>query len=372
MKLMLVIGTRPEAIKMAGLVYFLRENKICDWQLCSTGQHQSMLQDALDELDIKPDIELNVMDRASGLTDVTSCILQDMSRVIAEQRPDWLLVQGDTTTAMASALAAYYAKVEVAHVEAGLRTRNRYSPWPEEINRKIIGSLAALHFAPTAISRDNLLAESVPEETVSVTGNTVIDALFATRDRIRRDADLQRRLCAEFPFLESPRRKVLVTGHRRENFGEGFRNICEAIRRIADRDDVEVVFPVHLNPSVRAPVLELLSGRPRIHLIEPVGYLRFVAMMERAHVLLTDSGGIQEEGPSIGKPVLVMRDTSERPEAISSGAVRLVGTDVGDIVGGVTRLLDDPAEHARMSRISLVYGDGKASERIIRRICATA
>jgi UDP-N-acetylglucosamine 2-epimerase (non-hydrolysing) len=371
-RLLLVIGTRPEAIKMAGLVYELRKRHDVEWQLCSTGQHGSMLDETLRDLGIEADLDLGIMGRANGLPEVTSAALLSMTPIIERAQPDWILVQGDTTTAMAVSLAAFHQKVAVGHVEAGLRTWDRYSPWPEEVNRKVISAIATKHFAPTRSARANLLKEGIPARDILVTGNTVIDALFATRDRALNDPGLAAALEVRFAPLNTGRPMVLVTGHRRESFGDGFRRICEALRRIACSGHAEVVFPVHLNPNVRQPVMGLLGSVPRIHLLEPQGYVRFVSLMNRAHILLTDSGGIQEEGPSIGKPVLVMRDKSERPEAIAAGCAQLIGTDVESIVGAVNTLLHDPVAYARMSNATNVYGDGLASRRILESLVGSA
>jgi len=364
-KLLLVIGTRPEAIKMAGLIYELRKRRDIKWQLCSTGQHRSMLDETLRDLGIEADLDLGIMGRANGLPEVTSAALMSMTPIIERVRPDWVLVQGDTTTAMAVSLAAFHQKVAVGHVEAGLRTWDRYSPWPEEVNRKLIGAIATKHYAPTRSARTNLLNEGVSAHDILVTGNTGIDALFATLDRTHNDSGLVADFEGNFSAFNTGRPIVLVTGHRRENFGDGFRRICEALRRIARSGDSEVVYPVHLNPNVRKPVMELLGNEPRIHLLEPQGYVRFIGLMNRAHILLTDSGGIQEEGPSIGKPVLVMRDKSERPEAIAAGCARLVGTDVESIVSTVKTLLHDPMAYSIMSKSTNIYGDGLASRRIL-------
>ncbi len=365
MKLLIVIGTRPEAIKMAGLVAALRRRPGVEWRVCATGQHGTMLDETMAELGLVADVNLGIMKSASGLPAITAAALLGLGPVIESFKPDWVLVQGDTTTAMAASIAAFYQKVPVAHVEAGLRTWDRYSPWPEEVNRKIVGAVAAKHFAPTETARANLLAEGVPAEDVVVTGNTVIDALLAMRERTRTEPALAQALKAEFAFLDPERPFILVTGHRRESFGDGFRQICLALREIARRGDVDVVYPVHLNPNVRAPVSELLSGEPHVHLLEPLGYSRFVHLMDRARILLTDSGGVQEEGPSLGKPILVMRDTSERPEAISAGSARLVGARADSIVAAVDELMSDPAAYAAMARPRHVYGDGLASERIL-------
>lgn len=365
MKIALVVGTRPEAIKMAGLVYALRARAGVDWTLISTGQHARMLDDTLADLGIVPDVDLAIMRAANGLSEITAAAVAALDPVIRDLKPDWLLVQGDTTTAFAAALVGFYHKVAVGHVEAGLRTGDRYSPWPEEVNRKLVSAIAARHYAPTEVSRTNLLREGIADKDVVITGNTVIDSLLHMRARIAGDPALRTELERALPPLDPKRRMILVTGHRRESFGDGFRQICLALQRLAGRDDVEIVYPVHLNPNVRGPVFELLGGQANIHLIEPLRYSRFVHLMGRAHILLTDSGGIQEEGPSLGKPVLVMRATSERPEAITAGTARLVGTSADSIVAAVARLLDDASAYSDMSRTANPYGDGHACRRIV-------
>uniref|UniRef100_UPI002FC8296C non-hydrolyzing UDP-N-acetylglucosamine 2-epimerase n=1 Tax=Hydrogenophaga sp. TaxID=1904254 RepID=UPI002FC8296C len=315
--------------------------------------------------EIKPDHDLNVMRPGQDLYSITGDILQAMRGVLEAERPDMVLVHGDTTTTFATTLAAYYQRIAVGHVEAGLRTGNLYSPWPEEANRKLTGALARLHFAPTDTSRDNLRREGVAEAQIVVTGNTVIDALLAVRDKLAHTPELAATLAARFPFLREGARLLLITGHRRENFGDGFERICEAIAHLARRyPDADLLYPVHLNPNVREPVQRLLADITNVHLTEPLDYLPFVYLMTRSTLILTDSGGIQEEAPSLGKPVLVMRDTTERPEAVDAGTVRLVGTDVAAIVDGVARLLDDRHEYERMSFAHNPYGDGRACERI--------
>lgn len=360
---MTVFGTRPEAIKMAPVVKAVAEN--FDAKVCVTAQHRQMLDQVLDTFDITPDFDLDLMRAGQTLTDVTARILGGMKDVFATWKPDVVLVHGDTTTTMSTALAAFYDQIAVGHVEAGLRTGNIYSPWPEEMNRKIAGAIATYHFAPTQNSQENLLREGVAPDQVVVTGNTVIDALLYVRDRLQNDKVLHGEMETQFSFLHPARRMILVTGHRRENFGAGFENICHALAQIAAREDVDVVYPVHLNPNVREPVNRILANHPRIHLIEPLDYLPFVALMDRAHIILTDSGGIQEEAPSLGKPVLVMRDTTERPEAVDAGTVALVGTDTDRMTSALTRLLDDEGAHAAMSRAHNPYGDGQAARRIV-------
>lgn len=366
MKVLTVFGTRPEAIKMAPLVKRLEATAGIDSRVCVTAQHRQMLDQVLELFEIRPDHDLNVMRPGQDLYSITSEILQSIRRVYEAERPDVVLVHGDTTTTFAATLAAFYQRIPVGHVEAGLRTGNLYSPWPEEANRKLTGALARLHFAPTPTSRDNLVRESVPAANVVVTGNTVIDALLAVRAKLEASSGLSGELAARFPYLRPNARLLLITGHRRENFGDGFERICEAIATLARRyPDMDLLYPVHLNPNVQEPVNRLLSGIANVHLIEPLDYLPFVYLMTRATVILTDSGGVQEEAPSLGKPVLVMRDTTERPEAVDAGTVRLVGTDVAKIVDGVSLLLDDRTEYERMSFAHNPYGDGRACERIV-------
>ncbi|MDY0022385.1 non-hydrolyzing UDP-N-acetylglucosamine 2-epimerase [Arenimonas caeni] len=363
-RVMVVFGTRPEAIKMAPVVSALKATPGVETLVCVTAQHRQMLDQVLELFGLAPDDDLDVMAPGQALPDLFARILTGMSGVLAARKPDLVLVHGDTSTTLATALAAFYARVPVGHVEAGLRTGDLQAPWPEEANRRLTAPLASLHFAPTARSRDNLLAEGIPAAQLHVTGNTVIDALLSVVARIDADASLAASLAARFPFLDPSRRLVLVTGHRRENFGEGFEQMCQAIADLAGRGDTQVVYPVHLNPNVQEPVNRILGGVAGVHLIEPLDYLPFVYLMSRAHLILTDSGGIQEEAPSLGKPVLVMRDTTERPEAVEAGTVRLVGTDRAHIVAEATRLLDDDAAHAAMARAHNPYGDGRAAARI--------
>lgn len=363
MKILIVFGTRPEAIKMAPVVKALQQAPGLHVSVCVTGQHRQMLDQVLDLFDIRPDIDLNIMKPGQDLTDITATILTSLRAVLQEGRYDRLIVHGDTTTTMAAALAAFYARVPVAHVEAGLRTGNMQAPWPEEMNRSLVGRIADLHFAPTQTARTALLAENVADSTIHVTGNTVIDALQDVAARLSRNDTLAGQIAARFPFLDD-RPMVLVTGHRRENFGSGFEQICQALRAIAQARDVQVVYPVHLNPNVQEPVRRILGDAASVHLIAPQDYLPFVWLMSRAHLIITDSGGVQEEAPALGKPVLVMRDTTERPEAVSAGTVRLVGTDAARIQSEALRLLDDPAAHAEMARALNPYGDGQAAARI--------
>lgn len=364
-KTLCVFGTRPEAIKMAPLALSLAADERFDSKVCVTGQHRQMLDQVLDLFELKPDFDLSVMKPGQDLTGVTTAILIGMKEVLASCKPDVVLVHGDTATTFAACLAAYYQQIPVAHVEAGLRTGNLYSPWPEEANRKLTGTLATLHFAPTESSKTNLLREGVDPKSIHVTGNTVIDALLEVIERLDKDTELGKRAAAPTAFLDRTRKLILVTGHRRESFGGGFERICQALLETAKRNpDVDIVYPVHLNPQVQEPVNRLLAGIDNIHLIEPLDYLPFVYLMSQAHIILTDSGGIQEEAPSLGKPVLVMRDTTERPEAVSAGTVKLVGTDVAKIVGELDILLTDKNAYHSMRFAHNPYGDGNACQRI--------
>ncbi|QMT58811.1 non-hydrolyzing UDP-N-acetylglucosamine 2-epimerase [Legionella sp. PC997] len=361
-----VFGTRPEAIKMAPLVQKLEASKVIQNKICITGQHRQLLDPLLALFRLKPDFDLHVMTANQDLSNLTSRILTGLSDVFKEYQPQLVIVHGDTTSALAASLAAYYQRIPVAHVEAGLRTKNIYSPWPEEANRKLASCLTHLHFAPTKLSRKNLLDEGVPDENIFVTGNTVIDALYQITNQLDAEPVLSLLLKEEYPFLDPTRRIILVTGHRRENFGSGFKRICQALVAIAKRfPDVDIVYPVHLNPHVQTPVNSLLTGIENIYLIPPVDYLPFVYLMRNAYLILTDSGGIQEEAPSLGKPVLVMRKTTERPEALTAGTVKLVGSDVNEIINGVEQLLLDEALYKQMSQAQNPYGDGNASTRIV-------
>ncbi len=364
-RILTVFGTRPEAIKMAPLVHALAADERFEAKVCVTAQHREMLDQVLELFEITPDYDLNLMKPGQDLTDVTCGILQGLKPVLAEFKPDYVLVHGDTATTLSTTLAAYYQQIKIGHVEAGLRTGNIYSPWPEEGNRKLTGALADLHFAPTETSKQNLLAENISEDKIIVTGNTVIDALLKVIEKLNSDEKLKSQMQKKFGFLDADKRLVLITGHRRESFGGGFERICQAIAQLAVKfPEVEFVYPMHLNPNVREPVSRLLSGLNNVFLIEPLDYLPFVYAMNRASVLLTDSGGIQEEAPSLGKPVLVMRDTTERPEAVDAGTVKLVGTDVEKIVKELSMLLTYDAAYKAMSFAHNPYGDGKACQRI--------
>lgn len=371
LKTLCVFGTRPEAIKMAPLALALAADERFEAKVCVTGQHREMLDQVLELFAIEPDFDLNIMKPGQDLTGVTTSILQGMKTVFAEFKPDVVLVHGDTATTFATSLAAYYQQIPVAHVEAGLRTGNIYSPWPEEANRKLTGALANLHFAPTATSQANLLREGIAPANIIITGNTVIDALLDVVKRLDDDPELNAKALAPTAFLDPTRKLILVTGHRRESFGDGFERICQALMEVAQQHpDVDIVYPVHLNPNVREPVNRLLSGITNVHLIEPLDYLPFVSLMSRSYIILTDSGGIQEEAPSLGKPVLVMRDTTERPEAVDAGTVKLVGTDTSNIVRELNRLLIDQDAYRAMSYAHNPYGDGQACGRIIETLCS--
>lgn len=364
-KVLLVFGTRPEAIKMAPLVHALADDSRFDAKVCVTAQHREMLDQVLELFKITPEYDLNLMKAGQTLPEVTSRILQELTPVLKEFKPDVVLVHGDTATTFAASLAAYYEQIAVGHVEAGLRTGNIYSPWPEEGNRKLTGALTKFHFAPTDTSKANLLKENYADENIFVTGNTVIDALLLVKQQIEDDAGLSNTLASQFPMLDESKKLILVTGHRRESFGGGFERICEALAQTAKaHPDTQILYPVHLNPNVQEPVKRILKDVDNVHLIEPQQYLPFVYLMNRSHIILTDSGGIQEEAPSLGKPVLVMRDTTERPEAVDAGTVKLVGTDVTKITSALDRLLTDDTAYKAMSRAHNPYGDGQACQRI--------
>jgi len=365
-KVLTVFGTRPEAIKMAPLVHALAQDSFFEARVCVTAQHREMLDQVLHLFSIVPDYDLNIMKPGQGLTEITCRILEGLKPILESFKPDVVLVHGDTTTTIATSLAAFYQRIPVGHVEAGLRTGDLYSPWPEEANRTLTGHLAMYHFAPTENSRQNLIKENVAEKRIFVTGNTVIDALITVRNRVLADDALRTQLSERYPFLSNDKKLILVTGHRRESFGRGFEQICHALAEIAgNNSNVQIVYPVHLNPNVSEPVNRILGHVDNVTLIEPQDYLPFVWLMNHAWLILTDSGGIQEEAPSLGKPVLVMRETTERPEAVKAGTVRLVGTDSARIVAEVNRLLNDEQEYQAMSHAHNPYGDGQACERIL-------
>jgi len=369
-KVLLVFGTRPEAIKMAPLVKAFESEPTIESKVCVTAQHREMLDQVIEMFDIKPDYDLNLMKPGQDLYDITSNVLLGMKSVLVEFEPDIVLVHGDTTTTSATSLAAFYQKIKVGHVEAGLRTGDIYSPFPEEINRQITGVLANYHFAPTITSKNNLLKENKDKKNIIVTGNTVIDALFLALEKIEKDEGLKTKIVNSIKSqytLQEDKKIILVTGHRRENFGQGFINICEALKTIATNNpNIDIVYPVHLNPNVQTPVKEILSNTPNVHLTEPLQYESFIYMMNKTYYIITDSGGVQEEAPSLGKPVLVMRDTTERPEAVEAGTVKLVGTNKETIIKEAQKLLDDKNEYEKMSKAHNPYGDGKACEKIVK------
>ncbi len=365
MKVLTVFGTRPEAIKLAPVVKALQEVEQIQSYICVTGQHRQMLDQMLALFAITPDYDLKIMRPGQTLTDITTTILQNLKPVLTKLQPDWIIVQGDTTTAFAAALAAFYQQIAVAHVEAGLRTGDRYSPWPEEMNRKLAGALTTLHFPPTEHAAQNLQQENIAADSIIVTGNTVVDALLEVTTKLRTDQTLANHIASNFPFLDPNKKLILVTGHRRENFGGGFDTICQALAELAQDDNVQIVYPVHLNPRVREPVKRILGQANNIHLIEPLDYVPFAYLMDQAYLILTDSGGIQEEAPSLGKPVLVMRNTTERPEGVMAGTAKLVGTDREKIVCETKTLLNDQQAYLAMSRVHNPYGDGNAASRIV-------
>ncbi|UFN69823.1 UDP-N-acetylglucosamine 2-epimerase (non-hydrolyzing) [Vibrio alginolyticus] len=370
-KILTVFGTRPEAIKMAPLVHALAADDRFEAKCCVTAQHREMLDQVFELFEITPDYDLNLMKAGQTLNDVTARIVQELKPVLQEFQPDVVLVHGDTATTFAASLAAYYEQIEVGHVEAGLRTGNIYSPWPEEANRRLTGVLTKYHFAPTETSKENLLRENFTPEDIFVTGNTVIDALLMVKEKIESDSDLSATLAAQFPFLDDNKELILVTGHRRESFGGGFERICEALAQTArQHPNVQILYPMHLNPNVREPVNRILGDVENVLLIEPQQYLPFIYLMSRSHIILTDSGGIQEEAPSLGKPVLVMRDTTESPEAVAAGTVKLVGTDVEKITASLDSLLNDEEAYKEMSFAHNPYGDGKACQRILDALIA--
>jgi UDP-N-acetylglucosamine 2-epimerase (non-hydrolysing) len=369
MRVLSVFGTRPEAIKMAPVVQALASAPAIEQKVCVTGQHREMLDQVLTLFNINPDFDLNVMESGQTLSGLSAKIIERLQSVFDRWRPDMVLVHGDTTTSFVASFTAFLNKIPVGHVEAGLRTRNLYSPWPEEGNRQLTGVLAELHFAPTASARDNLIREGVESDKIEVTGNTVVDALLEVSSKLDGSKELSEDAKSSYKFLSDADRVVLITGHRRENFGPGFLAICRGIARLAEvHTDVQFIYPVHLNPNVQEPVSRYLSNIANIHLIEPLGYVSFLSLMKRSSIILTDSGGVQEEAPSLGKPVLVMRETTERPEAVDAGTVKLVGTDESLIYEAVTELLTNHGEYERMSRALNPYGDGLAAQRICNRI----
>ncbi|APW66143.1 UDP-N-acetylglucosamine 2-epimerase (non-hydrolyzing) [Poseidonibacter parvus] len=368
-KVLLVFGTRPEAIKMAPLVKAFEKDANVESRVCVTAQHREMLDQVLDMFDITPDYDLDLMKPGQDLYDITANVLLGLKDILRDFKPDVVLVHGDTTTTSASSLAAFYEKVKVGHVEAGLRTGDIYSPWPEEANRQITGVLANYHFAPTSTSADNLKKENKDPKNIIVTGNTVIDALFLAIDKIENDSELRTKIETSINSqykINEDKKLILVTGHRRENHGQGFINICEALKTLAvNNPTIDIVYPVHLNPNVQKPVKEILSDVSNVYLIDPLQYEQFIYMMNKSYFIITDSGGVQEEAPSLGKPVLVMRDTTERPEAVDAGTVKLVGTNTKAIIEEAQKLLDDKSEYNKMSKAHNPYGDGKACERIV-------
>jgi len=365
-KISFIFGTRPEAIKLCPLVLELKKHREFEPHVCVTGQHRQMLDQVLEVFEVAPDVDLNLMQPDQTLAGLTARVITAIDQYLAEYKPDMVIVQGDTTTSFCAALAAFYRRIPVGHVEAGLRTWNKFSPFPEEINRTITSRIADLHFAPTQWAKENLLKEGVPEDRIFVTGNTVIDALHIAIEKVRKNPPAIPSLPKELLNGDSQKPVVLITGHRRENFGAGFESICQAISELSKRfPDVAFVYPVHLNPNVRKPVFDILSGRDNVYLIEPLSYLPFVALMNRSRLVLTDSGGVQEEAPGLGKPVLVMRDTTERPEAVTAGTVKLVGTDRRMIVDEVSTLLTDEKSYTAMANAVNPYGDGNACQRIV-------
>jgi UDP-N-acetylglucosamine 2-epimerase (non-hydrolysing) len=368
-KVLVVFGTRPEAIKMCPLVHALAKEPQIESRVCVTAQHREMLDQVLELFEINPDYDLDIMQPNQGLYEITANILQKIKPVLEDFKPDLILVHGDTSTTFVTSLAAFYQQIKVGHIEAGLRTGDIYSPWPEEANRKLTSALTQHHFAPTAGSEKNLLNENIPQANITVTGNTVIDALLWVKEKIASNKKLEKALSSQYNFLDQSKRLILVTGHRRESFGDGFENMCKALRKIATtHSDVEILYPVHLNPNVQEPVNRLLKDINNVYLIDPQDYLPFVYLMTRAHIILTDSGGIQEEAPSLGKPVLVMRDTTERPEAIDAGTVKLVGTNSKKIVNEVNELLNNEQAYLAMSKAHNPYGDGRACDKIVKKI----
>ena len=368
LKVLSIFGTRPEAIKMAPLVKKLQQHPDIESYVCVTAQHREMLDQVLQLFDIVPDFDMDIMKSAQNLTDITSEILKKLEPVLQQLNPDRVLVHGDTTTAMSAAMAAFYQKIPVGHVEAGLRTGDIYSPWPEEMNRRVVSVYTDMHFSPTQKARENLINENIDDDKIFVTGNTIIDSILMVKEKLRSNKEIEQQFDDTLPFLDSKKRLILVTAHRRENFGQGFLDICTAISLIAENKNVQVLYPVHLNPNVQEPVYRILGDKKNVKLISPLDYLHFVYLMNRSYIILTDSGGIQEEAPSLGKPVLVMRDTTERPEAVDAGTVKIVGTDPDVICREVSALLDDNDKYTTMSQAHNPYGDGKAADAIINYI----
>lgn len=368
MNILSIFGTRPEAIKMAPVIKALQQLQDCQIKVCVTAQHRNMLDQVLNLFEIKPDFDLNIMKANQDLTDITCAVLKGITAVLKQYKPDRILVHGDTTTTFAATLAAFYEKIPVGHVEAGLRSHNLYSPWPEEINRKLTAGIADLHFAPTDLAARNLQNEGIKNHQIIVTGNTVIDALLQTCELLKNNSALQHSLQQQFSYLNPHKKLILVTGHRRESFGDGFKRICQALASIAQNPTVQIVYPVHLNPNVQKPVYEILNNLDNVFLIEPQDYLPFVYLMNQSYLILTDSGGIQEEAPALGKPVLVLREVTERPEGVSAGTVKLVGTDPQKIITEVDALLNDKNYYNQISFAHNPYGDGQASQRIINKL----
>ena len=367
-KIMTVFGTRPEAIKMAPLVKALQESSDLETFTCLSGQHQEMLTQVMDFFKLEAQHNLQVMDGHPALTQVYSRVLDRLQPVLENEKPDLVLVHGDTATTAAASMACFFQQIPVGHIEAGLRTGNIYSPWPEEFNRRVAGIITKFHFAPTEKSKANLVSEGIGEDFIDVTGNTVIDALFLTIDQLEKNEDYKKDFYQRFPFVNTDKKMILVTGHRRENFGDGLKNICRALSQLAQREDTKIIYPVHLNPNVKGPVEELLGNEENIHLIPPLEYNDFIFLMKHSYLIVTDSGGVQEEAPSLGKPVIVTRNTTERPEAVEAGTVKLVGTDFDLLFKSTSQLLDDKEAYLATSRSHNPYGDGKATQRIMERI----
>ena len=371
-KVLLVLGTRPEAVKLAMVARGLLASPWCSLYVCVTAQHRRLLDPVLDFFSIRQDCDLDIMSEGQSLTDITCRVLRGLDALLDRESPDWVVVQGDTTTTFAAALAAFYRNIPVAHIEAGLRTHNLRHPWPEELNRRLTGNITALHLAPTARAREHLIQEGVPETSIRVTGNPIIDALHEIMEQIRTDTGLCSTMDKQFPFLIPHRKLIVVTGHRRESFGQPFEDLCSALRTISQRPDVQIVYPVHKNPRVAEPAQRLLGNLPNLHLIEPQDYLPFVYLMNRSYLVITDSGGVQEEAPALGKPVLVTRQTTERPEAVEAGTAKLVGTHADTVVAATNQLLDDPDTYQGMARVISPFGDGHAAERIVHELKVTS